>query len=614
MDGREFFDRSVQAGAAARQRILEIWVTSGFAEIAERLRRHPLFRPVCIGTTLLLAMVIAGVSSDEVLARSLRLVNLSAYDVSNAWFVMPLAFIVLVALCVSGRERMTGGGVALVLLGVLLAIRFDFRLATESVMSYLAIRESSDLLGYLLTGVALWLYTRFYPTGGGVVLALGLTGILVSRWSFGVSRSLFRPDLLPLLYSIPLAVSAAVDARANLSMPGVRPAPEARPGFHTTGLFAGGLTGALLHHIEQYRPGASQVTEALGSLWSQSVLAGYGYGPLMRLLRTATEPAAIADPRWMGWTGFLASGGAGLLLVLVVLSGLLIRRELHSRVEHRAGALGAQFTVGLIILGGPNSMIPLLLLIVWSALAFSAPLIDEVRRPEAAPFAFNLARFSRWSLVGTLILLAIVCLRFRRPFSANEILNEISVERSATPELEAALNRAESLNPWTPVAPLIRAAWLREALTESKQWDESLYRSICRAYEAAIRLDPYEPTIVLRLADVQSVAERSDAALATVEEALERTPGAVELIAWVYFHAMTHNRMEVAARMVERSLMLEPHAPRWWRDRFRFERDAGRGPRARVALHVALTSAIDDPDEIEKELIRTAFLRREAQP
>lgn len=614
MNWRESLDRFLHVLRLLQQRAGHLWVTSGFAEIAERLRRHPLFKPVSIGATLLLAIVIAGVTSDEVLARSLRLVNLSAYDVSSAWLAMPLALIALVALCVSEWRRIPCGVMIFVIAAILLTVRYDIRFASEGALPYLAIRESSDLLGYLLVGVAVWLYSKFYPAGGGVVMALGLTGMLISRWGIGTSRSLFRPDLLPLLYSIPLAVSAAVDARANLSIPRARPAPEPRPGLHGMGLFAGGLIGTLLQHIESYRPGAAETTEALGSLWAQSVLTGHGSGPLMRLLRTATEPLAVVDPRWMGWTGFLAGGGVASLVILVGFSLALIWRELHSGVEHRAGALGAQFTISLIVLGGPNSMIPLLLLIGWGALAFSTPVESEPPPRGEALFSFDLSRMFRWGLVASLVLMAIVCLRFRRPFNANEILKELHAERRATPELEQRLERAEALHPWTPVPHMIRAAWLREALTESKRWDESLFRSICRAYNEAIRLDPYEPTIVLRLADVQSIAERSDAALETVHAALKRTPGAMEVSAWAYFHATTHNRMDVAARMVERSLMLEPDESRWWQDRFRLERDAGRGPRARVALNVALTSAIDQPNEIEKELIRTAFLRREAKP
>lgn len=613
MDWRELLDRALRGVGEAQRRLARVWETSGFAELAERLRRHPWFVPGTIGTALLLALVIAGVTSDEVLARSFRLVNLSAYDLSSAWLVLPFAFVVIAAMCVAHRDRVRFGRVAVVLLAALFFVRYDMNLATEGALPYLAIRETSDLFGYLLVGVGLWLYGRFYPAGGGLVFGLGLVAMLIARWRIGQSHSIFRPDLFPLLYSIPLAVSATVDARSNFKGPELRSAPEPRPGLHGMGLFAGGLIGGVLQHIEAYREGVESTTGALGSLWSQSVLTGHGHGPLMRLLRTATEPAVIAEPRWMGWTGFLASDGVLALFLLAVLSGVLVWREGRSRVEHRAAALGAQFTIGLMIFGGPNSMIPILLLVGWTALALSVPFAD-FRASAARAFNLRVQQISRWALAATLILLAVVCLRFRGPFVAGEILNEISTERTATEETTAKLERAEALNPWSPVPHLIRAAWRREELTRAPRWDESLYRSICESYERAMSLDPYESTIVLRLADVQSIAERSEEALATVETALERTPGAVDLIAWVYFHATTHNRPEVARRMVNRSLMLEPEAARWWRDRFRFERDAGRGPRARVALHVALTAAVNQPDEVGKELIRTTFLREENRP
>jgi hypothetical protein len=351
--------------------------------------------------------------------------------------------------------------------------------------------------------------------------------------------------------------------------------------------------------------------DALGGLWAESVLMGHGFAPLMRLLRVYTEPAMIAEPRWMGWTGMLASGGIALLLILGFVSTWLTWREIHGRVEHRAAALGAQFSIGLIVVGGPNSMLPLLILFVWTALAVSVPPVPVRPRRPAPAAAGNLEYVRRGALAILLLILAFDCLGFRRPFTASRILNQISGLIEKTPQAERQVEKAARLNPENPLPHLIRAAWQREMLTQSRGWDESLYRSICREYEAAILLDPYEPTIPLRLAEVQGIAKRTEAALETMEEALRRTPGAVDLMSWVYFHATSNNRMDSAKAMIDRRLMLEPEAPHWWRDRFQFEQDAGRASRARVALNVALTGVIGKGNVAEKELVRIAFARAE---
>ncbi len=614
MDARLLADRFVSGLQAFYRLALNVWVTSGFAEASERLRRHPLFVPVSIGCLLFLSLVVGGVSSDEGLSRSFRLVNLSTYERSHSWWAMFLAYAAILALTLAKEGWANRGRLTLALVFVLVITRVQLGIAEESPLAYLSLRESGDLFGYLLIAVALWRYGRTYPAGAALIFALSLGGILLGRWGIGEDRSLLRPDLFPLLYSLPLAISAAIDARTNLRGSGAGPRPEPRPGFHYLGLLVGGVMGGILQHIESYREGASQAFDALGGLWSQSVIAGLGFGPLMRMVRVYTEPLVIAEPRWMGWTGMLATGGVALLLVLVFVSALLTWREIHARVEHRAAALGSQFSIGLIIAGGPNSMLPLLLLFAWTGLALSVPpLIDaRERRAVIRPGRYDYARRAAFAIV--LLFLAGDVLGFRKPFAASVILNEISNEQGETPETLHALEKAARLNPESPLPSLIHAAWKREVLGQSSRWDEALFRKICRDYEKAMALDPYEPTIPLRLAEVQGIAKRTDAALQTMAEALQRTPGSLELMSWVYFHATSHNRMDSAKAMIDRRLMLEPEALHWWRDRFQFEQDAGRGSRARVALNVALTATVGTGSKAEQDLVRIAFARAETMP
>jgi hypothetical protein len=210
-------------------------------------------------------------------------------------------------------------------------------------------------------------------------------------------------------------------------------------------------------------------------------------------------------------------------------------------------------------------------------------------------------------------MLALLCLQFRAPLAAIEELGQLGLETQADEELMSRLDSAEKRLPWHPVPHIIRAAWLRAELTRSPGWDENLFRSICAAYEKAMALDPYEPTIALKLAEVQVIAERTDAALHTARIAMERTPGSVDLLTWVYFHATTHNQTQTAAEMIDRSLYLEPEAARWWRNRFWFEQAEGRGPSATVALNVALTAAVGKPEQAEAETIQTYFERSEGK-
>lgn len=614
MDLQQRITQAGESGAALLLRAGQVWESSGFADHAERIRRHPYFPPTAIGALILISLVISGVTADESLTRSFRVVTLTIYDNSNAWWAMPSALAALVTLSFSRRMQ----GVPWKLLATAAAlvgfVWAHTRLGERGPLPYLALRETSDLFAYLLLAIALWRYGKLYPLAAPLIAALGFVLILLSRLGIEAERALFRPDLFVLLCSIPLALSAAFDARQAAPFrdhPRADGAPEPRPGGQFLVLFAGSVAGGVLQKIELYRHGATETTDALGALWAQSGLAGHGYSVTMRLLRAWTEPMAVAEPRWMGWTGFLATGGLLAVGVLAAMSAVLVTREYLGRMEHRAAALAAQFVIGLTLVGGPNSLVPLLVLIVWIALALSTPLAGATGR--RLPDDPARQRIYKGAMVAAVVTLAVMCLNFRGPFAASSELGKLGLETEADAPLKDRLAAAERRLPWHPVPHIIRAAWLRGELTRSPKWDENLYRAICAEYEAAMALDPYEPTIALKLAEVQSIAERTAAAMETARAAMTRTPGSADLLAWVYFHARTNNQAQAAADMIERSLYLQPEAPLWWRNRFWFEQAAGRGPSATVALNVAMTAAVGNPREGEAEWILTCFERSEGK-
>lgn len=588
-----------------------IWRTSGYGQAAGRLRQHRQFPATAVGALIFLSLVIAGVTADEALARAFRVVSITTFEASSAWWALPPALAALVCLNLPGYVRprpfiMAGGA------GLLLALLLIRRqLVPHGALPYIALRESVELFTYGLLVLTAWLYADRYPGAAPLLLGLGVATIAISRWSGAESRSPFRPDLLPLVYSLPLALVAGLEARRGAGGSGEDGSFERRPMMQMTGLGAGLLVGLTLSGIEPGRTGSLTLAEILGSLWAESVLWGHGHGTLIRLLRVWTEPATLAEPWWTGWSGTLAVGGVAAVVVISVLSALLLWCEARGRIGLKSAGLAAQLTAGMMISGGPNSTVPALAFGLWFALAlgWKGEEVGETATFEAGGDWPR--RLGPICQVGSLVALATASLLMRAPFTSARILSQIRPEDLQEEGLEERLEHAELLNPWNPATHLVRAAWLREALTRSPEWDESVYARICSEYEDAIALDPYEPAIILKLAEVQSIAERTDDAIRTAQEGLRLNPGSPDLMSWIFFYATSNNRMEVAAEIIDRSLLLNPEGARWWKDRFRFERTAGRGPEAGAALNVALTAAVGGSPEMEAELVRAALDRTE---
>jgi hypothetical protein len=591
------------------RRCAEVWKSSGFGPALEALRRHPLFVPLMLAGLIVIAITTAGVTADEVLERAIRLVNITTFETSNAWWALPPALLVAGAAAFSRVGSARG---SLFVLGALIVTGFAavrYQAAIRGALPYLSVREVGDLFTFGLIGLALWGLSNRSPAITPPILGIALMLVALARWSLEEARSPFSPDVLPVIVSLPFVIPAILYGRRIASHPLQRTDEFPAPSLHMLGLVAGMFTGWFLQAAESSRPDAHPVGDALGALWSQSVGFGHGYGGLARLLRVYLEPVAFDTPDWMGWTGFLAVGGVAAAIALAGISVGLLFAEAWGRLRQRPAAMVAQLLIGLTMVGGPNSMLPLLLIFVWTGLALSAPLPERL----IAEFEARRSELARWVGLGLrtvmLLLLFVGMLAIRGPFKAAEVLSKVRVEDLQNPELERRLDRAGRLNPLNPAVPMIRAAWLREQLTRSPRWDESLYLGICDAYAEAIRLDPYDPAIVLKLAEVQSIAERPDDSVRTARQGLQWNPGSQDLMSWLLYYASSNNMTELAGEMIQRSLYLSPEDARWWRDRYRFESRAGRATEAGAALGVALTAAITNPAEAQAETVRAAFDR-----
>jgi hypothetical protein len=603
------YNRWIEQLSVFARRLAEVWESSGFGPQLTRMRRHRLFLPLLLGAMIILAMALAGIGADEALSRAVRLVTITTFETSSAWWALPPALIAAGALAFSrvgavrSRWFVLGAGI------VVSVWILRYQAGVRGALPYLAVREVGDLFAFGLTGLALWGLAQRNPALAPAVLGAGLSILALARWIIGQEASTpSSPDMLPILVSLPFVIPSIIYGRRIEAHPLRRTGERASPTLHLMGLSSGALAGGFLRFGEGSRVGASSVADAVGGLWSQSVLFGHGQAGLMRLVQVYLEPVSFEEPSWMGWTGFLASGGVAAALGVAAISGALLFAEAWGRVRQRPAAMAVQFLVGLMAFGGPNSMIPLMLLFIWAGLALSAP-------PPQQIVQYGGQRFVKQRLPGlgarsgAMLMLAIAMWTIRGPFKSSELLNEIRVEDLKEVGLEHALNRAERLNPWNPAVPLVRAAWLREQLTRAPRWDETLYRSICDSYAEAIRLDPYDPAIVLKLAEVQTIAERPDEAIRTARLGLERNPGSQDLRSWILFYASSSNMTEIAGEMIERSLYLKPEEARWWRDRFRFEGRAGRASEADAALGAALTAAVANPREAQADMVRVAFER-----
>jgi hypothetical protein len=343
-------------------------------------------------------------------------------------------------------------------------------------------------------------------------------------------------------------------------------------------------------------------------LWTESILLGWGQGTLERLVEVFAQPVEAVIAPWGGPTCLLATGG---LVGFAALTALLIylaarHRERWDRggdprraAAADAAALGALWTGGVVLAGGPRSELVLLMIAGWTALALIKTAPDPPARQAAIPASHRVTGV----LLGLLAALAFV---LALPTWGSAILRQ--APRPGTPAQvhRQRLGLAARLNPFEPAIALAQAAAWRQAMTDSEHWQESLYLRVVGLYRRAERLDPYQPLISLNLAHFQALCDRQEAAVLTVQDALERMPADRELITWLYSFARRQGLSTLAYRMLRHGQQVDPTHPAWWHQCYVRASRLGQGPQARWALAVALTCDPGDPD-----LVREAWSARQ---
>ncbi len=591
---------------------------------ADSRLREPILKTATAGMAFL-SVTVAAIAADNKIA---------------TWTIwLPLLFALLaVAPGLLDRSAIPHAEkILLALILVLALISFRLIVAFLGPLPYLAFRDAIEIFAAFMAGLALWTLAGKNPTTAYAVWIAALLIALVARWRLSSFPSLFRPDLLPLIVSIPWAFIALGGILAQKSE---RREPTPRSALailfiHSIALAVGGFSAWLCVTYAQAKfsgPLASQTAlargmETLALLWSKSVLLGWGRSCMARLAGVLGEPLPSEFPPWLGWTGSLANGGLAAILGTALLAvGLAWFARMKSGVHRLTSApqlalLAAQALLVLHARGGPNSTLPFLIIACWIGLGFApVPIPSAVEETEPGRFTRSRKRkFAPGSFVeisrlvcagATIMLLIAVGLVSLGPVWSVASLSGIRIEQYRNPDLNKKLSRkiywAKSLFPWDPQIEVKEAMRLREELqrTPISQWNETLYRRACDAYLRAEELDPYDPLIALDLARLEKTAGRADDAAKTVLRALAITPSSEVLIEWLCRHAVAVKKTELAREMVDRGLKLHPESAKWWRWRYELDHLVGRGPQAGLALNVALTA-----NPSSAELVEASFAR-----
>lgn len=651
---RERFSKARGFAAALREFLSPAWAaihrfSEAFGEALIGWSRDGRLEAAAVASLLFIALAVAGIEADDYLLSAMTGVQeASTGAIWTKWTPLLLAFIVLALGMTRGgpwlhQPRILGAALVLAgFIGLRLWVAFDLPL-TE-----FGLRETTDLYFAGLAGLALWVSARRYPSLTYLVWTLSLLIILLSRIPLWKIHFIFTPDLLPVTISMFWSFVVLGGLGAKGLSRDARREPVGRsyllqrgplrlrfqiPPFLRTLLpahiaaFAIGLLLALIclsytrRHSGSIAAGGATTGNLSGLLWARSVLLGWGRAPLLRLIHVTAAPARVGLPIWMGFSGFLASYGAAGLLALAFGSIAVLRLSLGRMRENgltltsgpQMALFAVQGLIALIVFGGPNSSIPPVLLAGWLGLAFAGASVAQARTSATGPSFETKLRTLRYvnafcSAVVLLTALTGVALAFP-PVLSRSILASVNKRPLSDPNARFKIFRAMNLDPWSPRAEMALAAWRREQLTHSGAWDENLYRQICDSYKRAMSLDPYDPVIALRLADVQLTAKRVDDALTTALKSLETNPESPELISWIYVAASSNDRANIAGRAISENLSISPGSARWWRARYRIDQLAGRGSQASLALGAALTSAVGKGERDEAELVKASYDR-----
>lgn len=587
---------------------------------------------------LFIAIAVAGIEADDYLAAAMN----GHHEVAGAsiwtkWIPLPIALVLLGAGLLRKTNWVHQPRVLAVMIGVAAIVAMRLWVALKAPLTDVALREVTDLFFAGLVCLTIWVTARSRP---GLTLAVWVAALfvmLLARAGLWSIHFIFTPDLLPVVLSLvwSFVVLGGMSGRAAAAALPEDEQQDRRFGrwripevfmtivpAHVTALLLGGFLAVLclLYTRVPEAGGGVAGSEAVHLLWTKSVAFGWGRAPLLRLARVMAEPMPLDMPIWMSTTGFLASYGIvgfavlafGSLLVLRMALGKMHDLRLSLASGPQMSLLAVQALIAMTLVGGPNSSIPPLLCGGWLGFAFAGRTrMEEQLAPPVLLPAFRRRRFIAGAFSAAVVLLigALGTLGAMAPVLSRAVLASLSKVPLYDPAFRSRAFLAMDLNPWSPRAQLAMAAYLREQLDLSLNWDESLYQRIVSTYDHAMRLDPYDPLIALRRADVQLKAKRLDDAFATVLRSLEYNPSSPELISWTYLTASASESTNVAMAAVEQTLRISPAASRWWRERYRLDQKAGRGAQATTALNIALTAAMGSATSEEIEVVKASFER-----
>lgn len=515
-----------------------------------------------------------------------------------------------------------------------LAVRAWFSL--QGTLPAVGLREVQELSLILSLGVALWLVASCHPGHalGAWLAAIGV-GAVASGMFVDRETGFFR--LLTLATLAWGVVTASGLGLARLVGGDGRPKDAASRRFNLkrvlidflcllslgVGLAAGWeMTRRQLDASLRTALAIQAGLVAQRALWLQSLIFGWGGRVLEHLIPVVSEPVRAITPPWGGFTGALARGGLagiGVLLVWCVALNRQVRRASPTpwaRVLSLIAAMAAFFMLGLLALGAPRPRLALFILAGWLALALIKPLRHAPPArgrhappgPGAAVFACALlavlAGVLALPLYGQLLTAAA-----QAQASRTELANAVKAGGGKNIDLQAIrlggewvrqqLLNARDFNPFDPAIPVGLAMSYRKQMGPEDAGDEVNYLKVVRFYEDARKLDPYDTSIPLALANFQNQFDRQEEAFKTVSDALVCRPHSQELLDWVFGTALRLNQNALADRMLAQALALNPMSTTWWLGQYKLARRIGQGPLAAQALAVALTGAPASPDLVE---------------
>ena len=521
------------------------------------------------------------------------------------WAMVPALAALGVGLWAGSPPRMTGWNLAVAgLIGGAVTGRATLTMAGP--LPAEGLREAYQWGVILLVSGALWSVGRRWPVGtiGLWTLAMAIGWVMetvaLERVNL-VHPAQFFPALSGLLGCIGL-VWLAWPTRSGRSCPPERGAWFLKAvgligGLALGGWLAagGGAEGADLASLLQVRAGRW----AQEHLWLQSLLVGWGWQPLDRLVEVAAEPAGARLPGWGGPVAVLAWSGVTGMAALAMLALALLGRTGGRAARHGTGAaafsgVAALVLLGVLAAGGQAGPLAMLAVGGWSALA-----LTDQRTIRSRPASLRSGegqsgkpwRELLWVAGATLVVIVAFV-----PMYGTTLHHRATRRPAPSDRARAMLARAARYNPLDPAIETAIATQWRKELSRTPGWSQTFFNHACQAYRRARRLDPFATLIVLEQARFLLLCERPEEAFRVVRSARHVRPSNQALLDWMYMFGMGRERPDVAREAIGLGLATAPHRASWWRRAAQTELvlDQPSGSPWRP-LSVLLTARPDDP-------------------